>query len=674
MLVTAPAPTSAAASAASACVPDGDRAHGHLAGLDGLRAIAVALVVVYHLFPWLGLESGFVGVDVFFVISGFLITTLLVREHARDGRIGLRRFWLRRARRLLPALALVVLTCASLAWVIGGDVLTRIGAQIAGAATFSYNWVALATGAGYFTDQTPELFRNLWSLAVEEQFYLLWPLLLPLVLRLPGARGRAYTVAIAALGSAAWMAVLAATGTDITRAYFGTDSHAFGLLLGAGLALALQPLAGAPLDERPAWVRRRRTRIAALGLGVIGLAFLIVVGALPQTTSIWTFPGGLLGASLATVLVIAAAVWPGTDRPTLFGRGLDARALRVVGERSYGLYLWHWPLLVLFTSAIGGAGEADTAGGVEGGGVPWWVGLAVLALTVACAEASFRFVETPIRRDGFRATARRVRDRALGEPQARATALAACIALLAALAGTGAAIAAAPSASQAQSVVQAGALAIQQAQAAPSPAPVPTTPPPVGTPATGPDISAVGDSVMLASAPALLERFPGIQIDAEVSRSMYAAPGILRALADRGELRPTVLVGLGTNGPIDRDVLDQIVAIAGPDRDVVFVNAFAERPWIAGVNDDLQQFAQASTHVAVADWGGAIAPHTDDLASDGIHPGRAGGEVYADAVSHGLDQVASARALGEQYDARRAAAEQLRRETLHEGTGSTVPR
>ena len=145
-----------------------ERPSARFAGLDGLRAVAVGLVVVYHLFPPALLPGGFIGVDVFFVISGFLITSLLLREHDTTGRVGLGRFWLRRARRLLPALALVVLVCSALAWLIGGDVLVDVDRQALGAATFAYNWVSIAGGSGYFADAAPELFRNFWSLGVEE--------------------------------------------------------------------------------------------------------------------------------------------------------------------------------------------------------------------------------------------------------------------------------------------------------------------------------------------------------------------------------------------------------------------------------------------------------------------------------------------------------------------------
>jgi peptidoglycan/LPS O-acetylase OafA/YrhL len=197
---------------------DDARSMPRFAGLDGLRAVAVGLVVIYHLFPGSPLAGGFVGVDVFFVISGFLITALLLREKDASGRIDLADFWRRRARRLLPALSLVVMSCATVAWLIGGDLLVRLGEQVLGAATFSYNWTSIAGGTGYFADATPELFRNVWSLAVEEQFYVLWPLLLPLFLLLPRARWRAAVALAHGALSAGWMAVLVATGADLTRA------------------------------------------------------------------------------------------------------------------------------------------------------------------------------------------------------------------------------------------------------------------------------------------------------------------------------------------------------------------------------------------------------------------------------------------------------------------------
>src|SRR5690606_30168587 len=261
------------------------------AGLDGLRAIAVGLVLAYHLFPGAGLISGFVGIDVFFVVSGFLITSLLLRPSRHTLRHRLVDFWRRRARRLLPALGLMLTVCATAAWLIGGDVLVGIARQLLGASTFSYNWVALAGGSDYFTSTEPELFRNVWSLAVEEQFYLLWPLLLPVLLLALRVRWVPVAFALVAAPASAWMMSVLVGSDAVTRAYFGTDSHAFGVLLGIALAFALR---GMPEQE---WMLTLAARLGGIGVGMLGLGLIVAAGVLPDPAVGSAFPGTLLLAS-----------------------------------------------------------------------------------------------------------------------------------------------------------------------------------------------------------------------------------------------------------------------------------------------------------------------------------------------------------------------------------------
>lgn len=583
------------------------------AGLDGLRAIAVGLVLIYHLFPGAGLSSGFVGVDVFFVVSGFLITSLLLRPTRHTLRHRLVDFWRRRARRLLPALALMLTVCATTAWLIGGDVLVGIGRQLLGAATFSYNWVALAGGSDYFAATEPELFRNVWSLAVEEQFYLLWPLLLPVLLLL---RVRWVLVAfalVAAAASAWWMTVL--VGSDaVTRAYFGTDSHAFGLLLGIALAFALRNM-----SERE-WMRRNSVRLGGVGLGMLGLTLIVVAAVHPDLAAGSAFPGTLLLASVGTLLAIIAGVLPGS----WFGRAIDVQPLRWIGDRSYGIYLWHWPVLVLVTAASG----LGVSGSVDD--VPVWAGALALALALAAAAASHRFVETPLRRHGFRRSLRAVRSRLARGPRSRLAMLSGGLAGVLALGGTTAAVASAPPMTTSEMTIRAGQEAMADAAARrPKPAPTPEE-------IRGDDVTAVGDSVMLASAPALFEKLPGIDVDAAVSRSIWAGPDIIDALESSGRLRDHVIIALGTNGSVDTGVLQRIADTVGRDRDLVLVNAYAPRDWIPGVNSELTAFADARSGVVVADWAGAIAPREDLLAGDRIHPGMAGGRIFADVVEHGI--------------------------------------
>ncbi len=605
-------------------------AFARFAGLDGLRAVAVILVVIYHLFPWSPLRAGFVGVDVFFVISGFLITSLLLRPSPR-GRLGTPRrlfdFWRRRARRLLPALAVVVTVCATAAWMLGGDLLVGMGRQVLGAATFSYNWLAVADSTDYFSATAPELFRNFWSLAVEEQFYVLWPLLLPLVLLIRARWVRVALLIVAAAASAWWMAALV-SGGEVTRAYFGTDSHAFGLLLGIALALAWTNMPEAD------WMRQRTAQIAAIFVGVIGIAAIVAAALMPEGADAATFPGSLLLASGGTVLAIAAGAWPGSP----FGRGLDIAPLRWIGDRSYGIYLWHWPVLVLVLAGTRGVGPE--------GGVPLQAGLMALLLSVAAAALSYRLVEQPLRRHGFRLSLKKLGRRIVGTPAARFTGLAALVVAVVALGGTTGAIVGAPHSTTAAAMINQGAQAMKNAAKKPTPSPAPTraeaAEEEVRIP-SGAEITAVGDSVMLASAPSLYEQFPGIAVDAEVSRSIWTGPGILGDLAASGDLRDNVVIALGTNGPVDRGVLEEMSRIVGTERKMILVNAYAPRDWIAGVNADLETFAQRRANVWVADWSGAIAPHTDRLAGDDIHPGTAGGDIFASTIGKTFEKIEKER-------------------------------
>ena len=580
------------------------RAPSRLPGLDGLRAVAVVGVIVFHLWPDAAV-GGFIGVDLFFVISGCLITTLLLREHAATGSLRLGRFWLRRARRLLPALALVLIVSAGAAFLVGGDVTVGLGLQLLGAATFSSNWVSIAAGFDYFDATTPDLLRNLWSLAVEEQFYLLWPLALLLVLRLPRRRHRTAVVAALALASAGAMLALALGGAGTTRLYYGTDTHAFGLALGA--ALALSGLA-----------RTTRTRYAAAGawpaLGTIALAGLIAAAVLMPESAPLVTRGGLLAVTVLAGLALLGAVSPGS----WLGRALDVRPLAWVGERSYGLYLWHWPALVLADAAL-----AERSPG-------WIPPLVALAVTVLASVASYRFVEMPIRRLGFRGAWRATRVSARPR-QVVAAGVAVALAVSAIFGGV--AVVHDTGRGEAQAAIEAGQDALRRP---PEPRPEQTR-----APLTGDEITAVGDSVMLASAPALQDSLPGIDIDAVVSRQMREAPDIVEALVEEGRMRHVLLLGLGTNGPVDRRSLDAVRDALPRDTLMVVVNVEAPRDWVPGVNRTVEAFASRHRDVELCNWKAAIAQDPESLASDGVHPGgRISTGIYVDAVESALQRLA----------------------------------
>jgi peptidoglycan/LPS O-acetylase OafA/YrhL len=602
--------------------PTAARGTFRVPGLDGIRALAVATVIVFHLFPGT-LIGGYLGVDIFFVVSGFLITTLLLRERATTGGISLRGFWTRRARRLLPALVVLLLAGCAAALFVGGDVLVGLGSQVLAALTFSSNWVFIAQGASYFDATVPELFRNLWSLGVEEQFYIGWPLLVVFVLvRIP-RWSRLTLIGALAVGSAVWMGV-SYSSIDPTRVYYGTDSHAFGLAVGAFLAVLMLGRGAVTVGDVPTGLTSRAARWTLDLTGTLAIAALIGLSVVMNGDLDLAYRGGLAAVAVLSAVAIAALLVPGS----LLGRALEFAPIRWVGLRSYGLYLWQWPVFVL----VGAAYPAGPREGVDA----VTRGVIALAITVVAAGLSYRFIEQPIRRHGFRATARAVLD---APPRSRrALGAAFAMLLMTGLAGTSvAALVADPGRGEAQTYIEAGQDAIDDAT---------TTPPATEDAAqdavtTGDEITAIGDSVMLAAAPALQEAYPGIAIDAAVSRSMYSAPAVVQAQKSAGTLRPVVVIALGTNGPIDRRTLEEVREILGPTRELILVNAQAPRGWIPGVNAELSAFARVYRNVELANWYGAVQPYLQEMARDQVHFGPIGAGIFAGAVREAVERLAA---------------------------------
>jgi len=643
---------------------------GRIAGLDGLRAIAVTLVVVYHFAPG-ALPGGYLGVDVFFVLSGFLITSILLREHASRGSISLRRFWVHRARRLLPALvAVVVAGVAAVAIAVTvlqlrgspvdgtlwGDLLVGVGGQLAAAATFTSNWLAVVVGQSYAAAGTPQLFAHLWSLAVEEQFYLLWPLVV-LGLVAAGVRMRraAWAALAVAVASAAAMAMLVPADADPTRVYVGTDTHAFGLMIGAALAFWWRHRAERGADWAP-----RRT--PAVVLGAAGLAVLAALAWLMPWDALWTYRGGLLVASLAAAAVIHLVV-----AVPAVGRAFDVAPMRWIGERSYGIYLWHWPILVLLVAGLDG-GRIHAASGLT-------VAVAT-ALTLAFATASYRWLEMPVRSMGLRRSLRAfggwVGHRRHGERRARRV-----IVRRAALAGGGAAgvlalvgsaVVVAPERTSLEMQLDQGmeALAVQAA-AAPErpqhdePHPLPIQAPDAGAtivpprPAAssrhgddaepeaprGRDVTMIGDSVTVGSAAALQEELPGIRIEAEVGKQFSTGADRVEALVRKDRLRPCLVVALGTNGAVGTGDIGRIMAAAG-GRPVVLVTPYGDRSWIPGAQDAVRAAADRYHNVALADWQRVATRNERLIGPDGIHPTIPGQARFADLVGDALDTAGCA--------------------------------
>jgi peptidoglycan/LPS O-acetylase OafA/YrhL/lysophospholipase L1-like esterase len=364
-------------------------------GLDGLRAIAVLAVIAFHeQFSWA--PGGLLGVAVFFTLSGYLITDLLLSRWLATGRAQLGNFWLRRARRLLPALFVMLAIVTAWVTLLDRARLADLRGADAAAATYWSNWYLIVQGQSYFSRfAPPQPLDHLWSLAVEEQFYLIWPWLLLAGLYFIRKRRNAGTIrwlslptlALAA-GSAVLMWALYHPAVDPTRVYEGTDTRAFGLLIGAALAMVWS-------SGTAGRASRTSSRVldfpAALGLGVIAL----MVWRVGQYST-FLYHGGLVVLSVATAAVVAAAACPGS----LVGAALSWRPLRWVGVRSYGIYLWHYPVIVLTTPANGTEDLPRAA---------WQI-----AASVGLAALSWKFVEEPVRHGAIGRAWHRIRARQLG--------------------------------------------------------------------------------------------------------------------------------------------------------------------------------------------------------------------------------------------------------------------
>ncbi len=601
------------------------RKPARLPGLDGIRALAILAVLAYHVYPP-ALPGGYLGVDLFFVLSGYLITRQLVAEKARTGRIRLGAFWARRARRILPALVpvLIVTTLGTAAVDPAG--LRALRGELLGAVSFTSNWAQIAAHHSYFTRfSAPSVLQHLWSLAVEEQFYLLWPLVVVLVLwRAP--RHLAVLAGVVSALSAVLMAVLASPGGDPSRSYFGTDSHCFGLLLGAALAVRW---GGEALPSRFV-----RNLLSLTGLGVVA-AGLIVLAEYRTLT----YRGGIAVVCVASALLIVGA---GHGRGPV-GTVLSTRPARWLGARSYGLYLWHWPVLLLGDRIAGH--RTPLAGTIE------------VALAVTFAAASYRFLERPILHTGRRPTLTALR--ADHRYAAKLVAAVGAVLVFAGVAVVSLTHAPPPPDAGLQAQLAIGRQAAEsQPTAVPSVAPLPTRSG-AARPTAGPGssrnpmvppgdrITALGDSVMLASAPALAKALPGIDIDAVVSRAMQPAYGLLGAKARGGRLRPIVVIGLGTNGPFPRGLLERIVRELGPYRQIYLVDVFLPtRPWEHTVNHVLDAVSAAHPNTHLVDWQDAIRPHQNLLWPDRIHPRPgAGTRLYARTLLRAL-----AEPLGKDQD------------------------
>jgi peptidoglycan/LPS O-acetylase OafA/YrhL len=609
----------------------------YMPGLDGMRALAVIAVMLYHAnHTWLG--GGFLGVEVFFVISGYLITLLLIGEHERTGRVNLGKFWMRRFRRLLPAVLTMMSAMAVYMALFKRGPQGRTRGDFLGGIFYVSNWYQIFVGQGYTANEAFVPFRHLWSLAVEEQFYLIWPLVMVGILRL--GRGHLPRVAVWLFGASAAVALIVGVlfaGGDVATTcapdamngywklfgrcisindtlYLGTFSRAGGLLMGAGFAMVWRPMA--LMRGRIRNKSRQLDLLALAGLTILGLlVWRITLSGDGHSTGIrfdpWLFRGGFFLTGLATLMVIAAV----THQRAAMGRVLGNPILNYIGTRSYGLYLYHWPIYQIIR------GEA----GVPMTTTQWVV---AMCITVPITEVSYRYIETPIRQgrlgEWLRGD-RRPRTAAAYKRRQRLAGVGIASAALVGFAGVSIAMAGNRCVGQIECDSQAGraldSTVPTVASVAPSQpsvvqqsvdpantgavvvAPQQTTIPPTAPPTTVlQDLPyfAVGESVMLGAKPTMEAR--GIKTVAEVSKGPDWELQQLQLAKTQYHITNGVIIQLGTNGTVTQAQYDAVIN-QFPDLNLIVVlTVKAPKPWIDGNNEIIRALPTTHPNVKVLDW------------------------------------------------------------------------
>ena len=668
---------------------------GYMPGLDGLRALAVFAVIAYHLDQaWA--PGGLLGVGLFFVLSGYLITNILMKQWERTGTIDLKNFWIRRARRLLPALFVMLIGVILWATFFSSERLADLQQEALAAAFYTSNWYLVYHQVSYFESfGPPSPLGHLWSLAVEEQFYVFWPLLLGLGFRF--LKQRKWIIggtAVVALISAVAMALIYIPGLDPSRVYYGTDTRAFALLVGAVLAM-VWPSGRMNKDLSG------KARLALEATGAAGLLIIIIMIAETNQYQTSLYQGGLLLFSVAAACAVAALAHPGTGLGRLFGW----KPLRWLGECSYGIYLWHYPVIVLTSPTINTEGP------------DLLLQIKQISLSVILAVLSRYLIEDPIRygrgieipvltpmlhqfkeriRNGKTTVSRKP---LLHSSKMFVSVLLICVVFLMAANGVNQTSAedltgdwtTDKTLSDSTSIKTEFALgskidrnssseknneddimAVEPAGdgTAAEESPVDRdseqeVPEQIdsenkaegeyyietgnssdagGTTAgageseliKGDGVTAIGDSLLIGIEPYLKERMPGAVIDGKVGRQMHQAPEVISGLEKAGKLGKTVILELGSNGSFTEKQLKLTLDALNGAEHIIVMNTRVPKPWEAAVNDTLAKVTQSYSNVTLIDWYSASSGHNEYFYSDGVHLKQKGAEAYGNLILEAL--------------------------------------
>ncbi|HCA7066086.1 TPA: acetyltransferase [Staphylococcus pseudintermedius] len=569
----------------------------YMPGLDGVRAVAVIAIIIYHLNPqWL--SGGFLGVDTFFVISGYLITSLLLTEYHNTGKIKLMSFWLRRVKRLIPAVLFLVMGVIVLSLIFMPTEIQKVRADSIAAIFYVSNWWYIMQNVDYFEQFAVQPLKHLWSLAIEEQFYLVFPIvllsLLSFIRRLKSIR---IIFLILLVISMIAMMVLYVPNENVARVYFGTDTRIQTLLMGVLLALVWPPF------QLKAKVNRQmRTMIDTAG--VVGLAILFICFKFVSETNSILYYGGFFLISTVTLLVIASSVHPSG----YFAKFLGNKVFTFIGSRSYSLYLWHYPIIVLIHHQF-----------VQGQ-IPPLVYVVEILLMVLMAEFSYKFIEQPFRKEGFNIFAFNHLKNWRSQKVLRTwLVIILLIPTLPVMVG-GFNRSAQKNSTR---VTEVNTEEIDKLITQPLPLPQLKID---GFVVKGNKQKyaswkplLIGDSVMVDIGDDFRSFVPKADINGKVGRQLVEATSLAKrqyqSYRDKNDI---VVLELGTNGDFTEEQLNSLLEQFG-EADIYLVNTRVPRSYESHVNQVLAKAAKKRANVTLVDWYSRSENHTEYFAPDGIH-------------------------------------------------------
>ncbi|HAR6168421.1 TPA: acetyltransferase [Staphylococcus pseudintermedius] len=569
----------------------------YMPGLDGVRAVAVIAIIIYHLNPqWL--SGGFLGVDTFFVISGYLITSLLLTEYHNTGKIKLMSFWLRRVKRLIPAVLFLVMGVIVLSLIFMPTEIQKVRADSIAAIFYVSNWWYIMQNVDYFEQFAVQPLKHLWSLAIEEQFYLVFPIvllsLLSFIRRLKSIR---IIFLILLVISMIAMMVLYVPNENVARVYFGTDTRIQTLLMGVLLALVWPPF------QLKAKVNRQmRTMIDTAG--VVGLAILFICFKFVSETNSILYYGGFFLISTVTLLVIASSVHPSG----YFAKFLGNKVFTFIGSRSYSLYLWHYPIIVLIHHQF-----------VQGQ-IPPLVYVVEILLMVLMAEFSYKFIEQPFRKEGFNIFAFNHLKNWRSQKVLRTwLVIILLIPTLLVMVGSFNRFAQKNS----TRVTEVNTEEIDKLITQPLPLPQLEID---GFVVKGNKQKyaswkplLIGDSVMVDIGDYFRSFVPKADINGKVGRQLVEATSLAKrqyqSYRDKNDI---VVLELGTNGDFTEEQLNSLLEQFG-EADIYLVNTRVPRSYESHVNQVLAKAAKKRANVTLVDWYSRSENHTEYFAPDGIH-------------------------------------------------------